>query len=113
MDLSIYNNNFVSKVYDKRRDFSFKVRNLTHFDSNLAMSSKVGLFIGQLNRFLVINSDYEFFLSECRSIKEKLSYLQYPVDIIAKGIKGFLNRYGNAVKIKFWKELKMGDMMCI
>ena len=61
MDLSISNNNFISKVYDKRRDFSFKVRNLTHFDSNLATSAKVGLFIGQLNRFLAINSNYEFF----------------------------------------------------
>ena len=105
MDINIVGNKAVTKVFDKRKEFNFKVRSLTHFNSNISMNTKLGVVMGQLIRFMTINSDFDLFIDECKCLFEKLLYLDYPRILLKKSLKGFLNRYSLSSMVKYWKAI--------
>ena len=105
MDINIVGNKAVTKVFDKRKEFNFKVRSLTHFNSNISMNTKLGVVMGQLIRFMTINSDFDLFIDECKCLFEKLLYLDYPRILLKKSLKGFLNRYSLSSMVKYWKPI--------
>ena len=71
MKISIKDGKFIVMRYDKREDFNFKVINFPHFNTNSPTNAKLGVMIGQMLRYLEINSNVENFIKDCRELKNK------------------------------------------
>ena len=50
LDIIVKNNRFITRLYDKRRDFSFKVVSLPDMKSNIPTAPTYGIFTGELYR---------------------------------------------------------------
>ena len=48
LDIIIENNRFITRLYDKRKDFSFKVVSLPNIKSNIPTAPTYGIFTGEL-----------------------------------------------------------------
>ena len=48
LDIIVENNRFITRLYDKRRDFSFKVVSLPNMKSNIPTAPTYGIFTGEL-----------------------------------------------------------------
>ena len=55
LDIIIEDGRFVSKLYDKRRDFVFKVITFPNLRSNIPNKTSYGTFIGEIFRILYVN----------------------------------------------------------
>ena len=58
----IHTSSLSVSVYDKRKDFPFKVVRYPHLDSAIPSSIAYGVFTGQLHRFKLISSSLRFLL---------------------------------------------------
>ena len=68
MKISIKDGKFDVMRYDKREDFNFKVINFPHFNTNSPTNAKLGVMIGQMLRYLEINSNVENFIKDCQEL---------------------------------------------
>ena len=50
LDIIVKNNGFITRLYDKRRDFSFKVVSLPNIKSNIPTAPTYGILTGELYR---------------------------------------------------------------
>ena len=53
LDIHIDNGKFCTKLYDKRRDFNFKVVSLPNLKSNVPKQPSYGIFKGEVYRIYV------------------------------------------------------------
>ena len=58
----IHTSSLSVSVYDKRKDFPFKVVRYPHLDSAIPSSIAYGVFTGQLHRFKLISSSFKIFV---------------------------------------------------
>ena len=74
LDLEIFieNGRFNTRLYDKRRDFSFSVISLPNLKSNVPNKQSLGVFIGEVYRNCKSSSRVEDFISEVKLLIQKL-----------------------------------------
>ena len=72
LNIAIVNGKFVTRLYDKRRDYNFKIISLPHMSSNVPTNPTYGVFISQVHRFLIANSDVKYFYDEVKGLTSKL-----------------------------------------
>ena len=70
--ISIDNDIYIYKSYDKRKDFNFDIINYPDLHSNVPLSPSYGVFTSQLVRFCDVNSQTEFFKSDIKLLVQKL-----------------------------------------
>ena len=68
--ISIYNNKYVTEVYDKRENFNFKIVNYSYMCSNIPAKPTYGLYVSQLIRISRICDNYVRFLNRHRLLTE-------------------------------------------
>ena len=67
LDINILNNRFYTKLYDKRRDFSFKVVTFDpHLRSNIPVKPSYGVFVGELYRICKSSSVVTEFIHDVK-----------------------------------------------
>ena len=74
LDVEIFCKNglFETKLYDKRRDFSFKVITLPNLKSVVPIKQSYGIFTGELFRICMSSSKPEYFIDEAKKLIIKL-----------------------------------------
>ena len=72
INIEIINGKFVTKIYDKRRDFNFKIISLPHISGNVPVTPTYGVFISQVHRFFTANNSIEGFYAEVKALTSKL-----------------------------------------
>ena len=59
LEITIQDNNYVFKSFDKRKDFNFPIVKYTNVKGNIPVNPAYGVFIAQLIRFGLINCSLE------------------------------------------------------
>ena len=72
LDINILNNRFYTKLYDKRRDFSFKVGTFPNLRSNVPVKPSYGVFVGELYRICKSSSVVTDFIHDVKLLIDKL-----------------------------------------
>lgn len=89
IDIKIINGRFVSKIYDKRRDFNFDILGLPSFISNIPNKMTYGVLCSQFCRFASVCHFKEDFIFNCKLFITKLQQNGFPLDILIKLINKF------------------------
>ena len=63
---------FVTSLYDKRKDFNFKIVNYPFLCGNVPKRQSYGVFLSQVVRFSRVCMKYQCFIKECRILVRKL-----------------------------------------
>ena len=100
LDITITNNQFITKVYDKREDFNFDIVNFPHLDSNIPNTPAYGVFISQLIRYSRICSDFSSFQAKSLQLCNRLIKQGYKYFKLKSTFKTFLSRQP-LVRIKY------------
>ena len=101
-EIKIENGKFVSKVYDKRRDFNFEILGLPSFTSNVPGKMAYGVLCSQFCRFASICTYKEDFVHNCQMFIRKLQQNGYPPNILADFITRFEhNKLMTLMKFRF------------
>ena len=72
LDINILNNCFYTKLFDKRRDFSFKVDTFPNLCSNVTVKPSYGVFVGELYRICKSSSVVTEFIHDVKLLISKL-----------------------------------------
>ena len=72
LDIIIEDGRFVSKLYDKRRDFVFKVITFPNLRSNIPNKTSYGTFIGEIFRICKSSTKYIDFVNDVKLLVNKL-----------------------------------------
>ena len=72
LDIIILKNHFCIKLYDKRRDFSFKVVTFPNLRSNVPVKPSYGVFVGELYRICKSSSVVTEFIHDVKLLIDKL-----------------------------------------
>ena len=75
--IEIVNDKFVTSLYDKGRDYKFKVISLPHMTSNDPIWPTYGVFISRIHSFYLANNKVEGFYSEVKNLTAKLVKQEY------------------------------------
>ena len=89
IDIKIINGSFVSKIYDKRRDFNFDILGLPSFTSNVPISMTYGVICAQFCRFALVCQLKEDFIYNCQLLIIKLQQNGFPNSILIRFINKF------------------------
>ena len=73
LTISIFRNQYLVKLYDKRKDYKFNVISYPFLDGNIPTNQSYGVFISQLVRFSKINSTFKGFVDDTRELVKKLT----------------------------------------
>ena len=106
MEINIVNGKFISKIYDKRRDFNFDILGLPAFGSNVPSKLAYGVLCAQFCRFALVCSLREDFIFNCQLFVNKLLHNGFPPYIIRKYIYKFhQNKIRTVAKFNFQNNL--------
>ena len=72
IEIEVIDNKFITKLYDKRKDFNFQIVNFPFLCGNIPKKQSYGVFISQIIRFSRVCMEYEDFVIECRILIRKL-----------------------------------------
>ena len=89
MDIRIDDGCFVSRIYDKKRDFNFDILGLPSFNSNVPINMTYGVMCSQFCRFALVCQHVEDFIFNCQLFINKLQENGYPIHILRKYVQKF------------------------
>lgn len=72
MNITINNNKFYTKLYDKRNDFNFEITNFPHIHGNISISMCKGIIYSQILRYSCINTNFNCFIHSITNLFKKL-----------------------------------------
>ena len=98
LDISVENNNFKTKIHDKRDDFDFPIVNFPFLDGDIPTAPSYGVYISQLVRFTRICSSVSDFNERNLFITEKLLHQGYHYHKLLKAFTKFYYRYEPSLK---------------
>lgn len=110
LDILVKKEGFVSKLYDKRRDFSFNVVTFPNLRSNIPDSQAYGSFTGELNRVCKSCSNFVDFRDEVKTLVQKLKNQNFNVNELKKRICNFI-KSKPACFHKFCEIVKIEDFI--
>ena len=106
MDISVVDGKFCTKLYDKRRDFDFKVLSLPNLRSNVPQNRSYSVFYSQIFRLCNVNTDLDSFCSDVKLLKSKLVRQNFKSFVLDKYITKFV-RADHPCIYKFWQVLNV------
>ena len=93
MHLSISNDIFSTKIYDKRDDFDFEIVNFPVLDGDVPRSTSYGVYISQLICFARASSYVDDFNTRNTLLTQKLLKQGYRYHKLHKTFSKFYRRY--------------------
>ena len=108
IDIEVGNNRFLTKVYDKRREFEFEILGLPAFSSNVPNNMAYGVICSQFCRFANICMRKEDFLYNCQLVVDKIGHNGFPAWLLKKFVIKFKHRKNRTIA-KFNLELNLED----
>ena len=105
LNLSISNDIFSTKIYDKRDDFDFEIVNFPFLDGDVPRSTSFGVYISQLIRFARASSIVADFNTRNKLLTQKLLKQGYRYHKLRKTFSKFYRRYYDLIS-KFQVGLK-------
>ena len=92
------NTPFHLSVYDKRDDFSFRIVNFPHMDSNIPANPAYGVFISQLVRYARLCTSKLDFIDRLHRLSSHLLHQGFKSTLLRKSLTKFLKRHGAIVE---------------
>ena len=74
INISIVDDKFVQKIYDKRNDFCFNVISLPNLSSIVPIKPTYGVFYSQLVRIFNVNNNVSDFVDCVKTLMKKLHH---------------------------------------
>ena len=91
VEISVNNKSFHTKLYDKRRDFSFNVITFPNLRSNVPHKQSYGIFVGELYRICKSSSNVEDFKLEVKLLIKKLINQKFNKCLLLKKLREFFD----------------------
>ena len=110
LDINILNNRFYTKLYDKRRDFSFKVVTFPNLRSNVPVKPSYGVFVGELYRICKSSSVVTEFIHDVKLLIDKLITQNFERKILHRYLKLFINSQPACI-LRHWHNFTVNDFM--
>ena len=85
---------FRSSIYDKRDDFTFRIVNFPHMDSNIPANPAYGVYISQLVRYARICTSKVDFMNRLRGLSLRLRQQGFLTNLLQRTFTKFFNRHG-------------------
>ena len=85
---------FGISIYDKRDDFTFRIVNFPHMDSNIPANPAYVVYISQLVRYARICTSKVDFMNRLRGLSLRLRQQGFETNLLQKSFNKFFNRYG-------------------
>ena len=85
-------------VYDNRDDFSFRIFNFPHIDSNILTNPAYGVFISQLVRYARICTSKLDFIQRLRRLSSRLLHQGFKSTLLRKSWTKFLKRHSAIIE---------------
>jgi hypothetical protein len=110
LDIGISDSMFGTKLYDKRRDFSFKVVTFPNLRSNIPHKPSYGVFVGELYRICKSSSDARDFIKDVKLLICKLVSQKFDKNILYHNLKDFI-KCRPACLSKHWHNFSVSEFM--
>jgi hypothetical protein len=88
-----------TKMYDKRDDFNFKIRNFPNMCSNIPASPAYGVYTSQLIRYARASSNYSDFPKRHLHLRNRLLDQGYKKIRLIRSLKKFMFRYQDIFRL--------------
>ena len=88
-----FNQNYVTKIYDKRDDFDFDIVNFPFLDGDVPRRTLYGVYISQLIRFARASSNLNDFNYRNKALTAKLLRQGYRYFKLSKAFTKFYRRH--------------------
>ena len=88
------NTPFGISIYDKRDDFTFRIVNFPHMDSNITANPAYGVYISQLVRYARICTSKVDFMNRLRGLSLHLRQQGFLTNLLQRTFTKFFNRHG-------------------
>ena len=92
-------------IYDMRDDFTFRIVNFPHMDSNIPTNPAYGVYIYQLVRYARICTSKVDFMNRLRGLSLRLRQQGFVTNLLQKSFNKFFNRHGLIV-VKYGATLR-------
>ena len=99
---------FMLALYDKRDDFSFRIVNFPHMDSNIPTNLAYGVYISQLVRYVRICTWKLDFIHRLRRLSSRLLHQGFKSTLLRKSFTKFFKRH-SAIIEKYGSTLRKLD----
>ena len=99
------NTPFRISIYDKRDDFTFRIVNFPHMDSNIPANPAYGVYISQLVRYARICTSKVDFMNRLRGLSLRLRQQGFLTNLLQRTFTKFFNRHGLIV-VKYGATLR-------
>ena len=96
---------FRISIYDKRDDFTFRIVNFPHIDSNIPANPAYGVYISQLVRYARICTSKVDFMNRLRGLSLRLRQQGFLTNLLQRTFTKFFNRHGLIV-VKYGATLR-------
>ena len=96
---------FRISIYHKRDDFTFRIVNFPHMDSNIPANPAYGVYISQLVRYARICTSKVDFMNRLRGLSLRLRQQGFLTDLLQRTFTKFFNRHGLIV-VKYGATLR-------
>ena len=107
VDIKINDNKFITKVYDKRREFEFDILGLPAYSSNIPNNMAYGIICSQFYRFANICMEKRDFLYNCQLVIDKISHNGFPAWLLRRYVVKFKNKkHRSIIKFNLDRELE-------
>ena len=93
---------FRISIYDKRDDFTFRIVNFPHMDSNIPANPAYGVYISQLARICTSKVD---FMNRLRGLSLRLRQQGFLNNLLQRTFTKFFNRHG-LIDVKYGATLR-------
>ena len=110
LDISVDNGKFISKLYDKRRDFGFKVITFPNLRSNIPNKTSYGTFIGELYRVCKSSTRCIDFIYDVKLLISKLINQKFEKALLYSCLNRFL-RSRPACISRYWHSFKISEFV--
>ena len=104
MNISVVNDKFQYKLYDKRNDFDFKVISLPNLKSNVPINASYSVIYSQITRYFNATNNVSEFLLSIDNLKSKMLMQNFANKGIVKQINKFMSHKAYEFISKFWSE---------
>ena len=96
---------FHISIYDKRDDFTFRIVNFPHMDSNIPANPAYGVYISQLVRYARICTSKVDFMNRLRGLSLRLRQQGFLTNLLQRTFTKFFHRHGLIV-VKYGATLR-------
>ena len=110
LDINISNGMFCTKLYDKRRDFNFKVVTFPNLRSNIPSKPSYGVFVGELYRICKSSSDVNNFINDVKLLINKLVTQKFDMNLLYNHLRVFI-KCKPACLAKHWHNFNVSEFM--